>query len=211
MSLPRFKFSPENLTCNGRPSYFFDFGIFVSFLDLFYGGLSIKYLKLALLFSESYTISSQSATINSNIDTKEYLKAQIKKILDRVSLFDKLYLEFGGKLCYDHHASRALPGFDMDTKVQMLRRLGDKTELILCVSAKDIQERKIRRDFGLTYDDQALKDMNDLRERGLNVSAVVINRFNHELMVVEGVLALESAGLLKGFFRAKRSDLTRRR
>ncbi|UCE16544.1 MAG: DUF1846 family protein [Candidatus Bathyarchaeota archaeon] len=115
-------------------------------------------------------------------DAKEYLNAQIKKILDRVSLFDKLYLEFGGKLCYDYHASRVLPGFDVDTKVQMLRRLGNKIEIIHCVSAKDIEGRKIRRDFGLAYDDQALKDINDLREMGLDVSAVVINRFNNELI-----------------------------
>ncbi|MBE0513072.1 DUF1846 family protein, partial [Candidatus Bathyarchaeota archaeon] len=89
-------------------------------------------------------------------DTKKYLNAQIKKILDRVSLFDKLYLEFGGKLCYDYHASRVLPGFDVDTKVQMLRRLGNKIEIIHCISAKDIEGRKIRRDFGLAYDDQTL-------------------------------------------------------
>jgi len=115
-------------------------------------------------------------------DTKKYLNAQIEKILDRVSLFDKLYLEFGGKLCYDYHASRVLPGFDFDTKVQMLRQLGNKIEIIHCISAKDIEGRKIRRDFGLTYDDQALKDINDLHEMGLDVSAVVINRFNTELV-----------------------------
>lgn len=115
-------------------------------------------------------------------DTKKYLNAQIRKILDRVSLFDKLYLEFGGKLCYDYHASRVLPGFDVDTKVQMLRRLGKKMEIIHCISAKDIEGRKIRRDFGLTYDDQTLKDINDLCETGLDVSAVVINRFNNELI-----------------------------
>ena len=114
-------------------------------------------------------------------DAKKYLKAQVKKILDRVSLFDKLYLEFGGKLCYDYHASRVLPGFGVDTKLQMLRRLKEKSEIIHCVSAKDIEGRKIRRDFGLAYDDQTLKDINDLREMGLDVSAVVINRFNNEL------------------------------
>jgi uncharacterized protein (UPF0371 family) len=115
-------------------------------------------------------------------NTEKYLNAQIKRILDRVSLFDKLYLELGGKLCYDYHASRVLPGFDVDTKVQMLLRLGDRIEIIHCVSSKDIEGRKIRRDFGLTYDDQTLKDINDLRELGLDVSAVVINRFENELI-----------------------------
>jgi len=114
-------------------------------------------------------------------DTKKYLEVQIKKILDRVSLFDKLYLEFGGKLCYDHHASRVLPGYEVGSKVQMLRQLKEKIEVIHCVSAKDIEGRKVRRDFGLTYDDQALKDMNDLLEIDLDVSAVVINRFNNEV------------------------------
>ena len=112
-------------------------------------------------------------------DTKKYLAAQVKKIIDRVGLFDKLYLEFGGKLRYDYHASRVLPGFEVDTKIQMLQRLG-AIEIIHCISAKDIEGRKIRRDFGLAYEDQIIKDINDLRELGLGVSAVVINRFNNE-------------------------------
>jgi len=114
-------------------------------------------------------------------DTEKYLDVQVEKILERVSFFDKLYLEFGGKLRYDHHASRVLPGFDLDTKVRMLKRLGEKVEIIHCISAKDIEGRKIRRDFGLTYDDQIVKDINDLREMSLDVSAVVINRFSNEL------------------------------
>lgn len=112
-------------------------------------------------------------------NTKKYLDAQIKKILERVSLFDKLYLEFGGKLCYDSHASRVLPGFEIDAKVKMLRRLGDKIEIFHCISEKDIEGRKIRRDFGLTYEDQILKDISDIRKLGLVVSGVVINRFSN--------------------------------
>jgi len=114
-------------------------------------------------------------------DTEKYLNAQVGRILERVSFFDKLYLELGGKLRYDHHASRVLPGFDLDTKVRMLKRLGEEVEIIHCISAKDIEGRKIRRDFGLTYDDQIVKDINDLHETGLDVSAVVINRFSNEL------------------------------
>jgi uncharacterized protein (UPF0371 family) len=114
-------------------------------------------------------------------DTEKYLDAQVGSILERVSFFDKLYLEFGGKLRYDHHASRVLPGFDLDTKIRMLKRLGEEVEIIHCISAKDIEGRKIRRDFGLTYDDQIVKDINDLYETGLDVSAVVINRFSNEL------------------------------
>ena len=114
-------------------------------------------------------------------DTEKYLDAQVGRILERVSFFDKLYLEFGGKLRYDHHASRVLPGFDLDTKVRMLKRLGEEVEIVHCISARDIEGRKIRRDFGLTYDDQIVKDINDLHETGLDVSAVVINRFSNEL------------------------------
>jgi uncharacterized protein (UPF0371 family) len=128
-------------------------------------------------------------------DTKKYLNAQIEKILDRVSLFDKLYLEFGGKLCYDYHASRVLPGFDVNTKVQLLRQLREKIEIIHCVSAKDIEGRKIRRDFGLAYDDQALKDITDLLEIGLDVSAVVINRFNNELIAKKFKQKLQNRGI----------------
>ena len=127
-------------------------------------------------------------------DTQRYLDVQVKKILTRVALFEKLYLEFGGKLCYDNHASRVLPGFEIDTKVQMLRRLGE-IEIVHCISAKDIERRKIRRDFGLAYDDQILKDINDLRDLGLNVSAVVINRFNEEPSAVKFKQKLQNRGI----------------
>ena len=72
-------------------------------------------------------------------DTSRYLSAQVKSIVERVNKYDKLYLEFGGKLRYDQHASRVLPGFDVDTKVQMLKRLGRDLEIVHCLSAKDIR------------------------------------------------------------------------
>jgi uncharacterized protein (UPF0371 family) len=127
-------------------------------------------------------------------DTKRYLDVQVKKILTRVAHFEKLYLEFGGKLCSDNHASRVLPGFEVDTKVQMLRRLGD-IEIVHCISAKDIERRKIRRDFGLAYDDQILKDINDLRDRRLNVTAVVINRFDGEPSAIKFKQRLQNRGI----------------
>jgi uncharacterized protein (UPF0371 family) len=128
-------------------------------------------------------------------NTKKYLNAQVGRILERVSQFDKLYLEFGGKLRYDHHASRVLPGFELDTKVQMLNRLGDKIEIVHCISAKDIERRKIRRDFGLTYEDQTLKDIRDLRELGLDVSAVVISRYEAERASLKFKQRLENRGI----------------
>jgi len=115
--------------------------------------------------------------------------------MERVSLFDKLYLEFGGKLRYDSHASRVLPGFQVDTKVQMLRKLGKEIEIIHCISAKDIERRKVRRDFGLTYEDQILRDISDLHELGLDVSAVVINRFSGEPAALKFKQRLENRGI----------------
>jgi len=128
-------------------------------------------------------------------DTDRYLDAQVGKILERVSLFDKLYLEFGGKLQFDNHASRVLPGYAIDTKIRMLKRLGGSVELVHCISAKDIEGRKIRRDFGLTYEDQMIKDIGDLGEIGLDVSAVVINRFGGEWSALKFKQRLENRGL----------------
>ena len=128
-------------------------------------------------------------------DTQKYLDAQVKRIMERVALFDKLYLEFGGKLRFDNHASRVLPGFQVDTKIKMLKKLGDDLEIIHCISAKDIDRRKVRRDFGLTYEDQILKDINDLGELGLAVSAVIINRFNGEQSALKFKQRLENRGI----------------
>ncbi len=115
--------------------------------------------------------------------------------MERVALFDKLYLEFGGKLRFDNHASRVLPGFQVDTKIQMLKTLGDDLEIIQCISAKDIERRKVRRDFGLTYEDQILRDISDLDELGLAVSAVVINRFSGEPSALKFKQRLENRGI----------------
>ena len=128
-------------------------------------------------------------------DTSRYLAAQIKRIMERVNQFDTLYLEFGGKLRYDHHASRVLLGFAVDTKVQMLKKLVNDIEIIHCISAKDIERRKIRRDFGLTYDDQILKDIGDLKHLDLEVSAVLINRYSGEHTSDKFKQRLENRGI----------------
>jgi len=114
-----------------------------------------------------------------DFDTGKYLKEQTKKILERVSKFERLYLEFGGKLCYDLHAARILPGYDSTTKIKLLKKLGD-IELIYCISAKDIEKGRVRRDFGLTYDNQALKDIGDVKHFGLKVNSVIITRYSNQ-------------------------------
>ncbi len=111
-------------------------------------------------------------------DNEKYLREQTAEILERVERFDnKLYLEFGGKLMYDMHASRVLPGFDPNVKVRLLQGLADKADIILCIYAGDIERKKIRADFGITYDVDAMKLIDDLRDRDISVAAVVITRF----------------------------------
>ncbi len=121
---------------------------------------------------------------NKGFNNEKYVEKQTKAILERVKKFDKLYLEFGGKLYGDFHASRVLPGYHPDTKIEILKQLKD-VEIIFCISAKDIQKGKIRGDFGLTYDNAALKMINDLRKFNLNVSSVVINRFSDEPLALK--------------------------
>ena len=85
-------------------------------------------------------------------DNEAYIKKQSEKILERISKYDKLYLEFGGKLFDDLHAARILPGFDPNIKTKMLLTLKDKLEIIFCISANAIEQNKRRADFGITYD-----------------------------------------------------------
>jgi len=114
-------------------------------------------------------------------DNNKYLAEQSKAIIERVNGFDhKLYLEFGGKLCFDYHAARVLPGYDPTVKMKLLKRLKDKIDIVFCVYAKDIEKGRIRGDFGMTYDVATLKAIDDLMDWDLNVSSVVITRFNNE-------------------------------
>jgi uncharacterized protein (UPF0371 family) len=114
-------------------------------------------------------------------DNDKYLEEQTKAILDRVNLFDhKLYLEFGGKLLFDYHASRVLPGFDPNVKMRLLKQLRDDSEVVLCIYAGDIERKKVRADFGITYDSDALKLIDDLNEWGVRVGAVVITRYENQ-------------------------------
>lgn len=127
--------------------------------------------------------------------TEKYLEIQTKEIKDRVAKFgEKLYLEFGGKLCNDFHAVRVLPGYEPDTKIKVLNALGDKVEIIYCVSAIDIQKGKIRHDFGLPYDKQAIKDINDLKARGLNISIINISLYNGEQAALQFKKRMENFG-----------------
>ncbi len=112
-------------------------------------------------------------------DSGKYLQEQTAAILDRVSRFgNKLYLEFGGKLLFDYHAARVLPGFDPNVKMRLLTKLKDKAEILLCIHAGAIERKKMRADFGITYDADAMKLIDDLRDWGIQLRGVVITRFD---------------------------------
>ncbi len=114
-------------------------------------------------------------------DSEVYLKEQAAAISRRLSLFpERLYLEFGGKILNDFHAARVLPGYDPNIKVKLLESLKDQLDIILCIYAGDIERRKLRADFGITYDADALKLIDDLADWGLTVSAVVITRYEEQ-------------------------------
>jgi len=129
-------------------------------------------------------------------DNKKYLKEQSEAILERVDKFDnKLYLEFGGKLCFDYHASRVLPGYDPNVKIRLLQSIKDKIGIVLCIFSGDIEKGRIRGDFGITYDVATLKLIDDLRSWDLDVLAVVITRFTGHSSVLSFKKKLERRGI----------------
>ncbi len=111
-------------------------------------------------------------------DNQKYLTMQSEHIRERISQFgDKLYLEFGGKLFDDYHASRVLPGFAPDSKLKMLLQLADQAEIVIAINAADIEKNKIRHDLGITYDADVLRLIQEYRDKGLYVGSVVITRY----------------------------------
>jgi len=114
-------------------------------------------------------------------DNALYMEKQTEQILKRVERFNhKLYLEFGGKLFDDYHAARVLPGFHANGKILLLEKLKEKTEIIICISAADIESNKIRADLGITYDMDALRLIDNVRGMGLYISSIVISQYNDQ-------------------------------
>ncbi len=129
-------------------------------------------------------------------DNQKYLKMQSEHIMERISQFgDKLYLEFGGKLFDDYHASRVLPGFAPDSKLQMLMQLSDQAEIVISINATDIDKNKIRHDLGITYDQDVLRLIHVYREKGLYVSSVVITRYTGQVSADIFKTKLEHMGI----------------
>ncbi len=129
-------------------------------------------------------------------DNERYLEAQSAAILERMAQCgDKLYLELGGKLFFDHHAARVLPGYDPNNKIRLLERLHDRVDIVLCISARDVDAGRTRGGRGMARDLAALRTLDDLRERGLDVTAVRINRFHGQLAAVNLKDRVESRGV----------------
>ena len=129
-------------------------------------------------------------------DNAKYLKIQSEHIKERISQFgDKLYLEFGGKLFDDFHASRVLPGFEPDSKLKMLMQLRDDAEIVIVISAFDIEKNKVRGDLGITYNEDVLRLRDEFMERGLEVSSVVITHFNGQSSAIAYRERLERQGI----------------
>ncbi len=132
----------------------------------------------------------------SGFDNEKYLEEQSRAIVERRErIGGRLYLEFGGKIAYDFHAARVLPGYDPNAKISLLQKLKDQAEIIICVYAGAIERRKIRADFGIPYDVDALKLIDDLRDWGLLVRAVVITRFENQPSAAMFKKRLERRGI----------------
>ena len=124
-------------------------------------------------------------------DNEKYVKIQSEKIKERFKLFDKLYLEIGGKLFDDYHASRVLPGFKSDAKISMFLELKDDLEIIFCINANDIEKNKIRAEHGITYDIEVIRLIDNLKQLGFLINSVVITLYNHQPSVNTFIKKLE--------------------
>ena len=133
---------------------------------------------------------------NIGFDNEQYLRTQSEKIRERVQLFGgKLYMEFGGKLFDDYHASRVLPGFLPDSKVKMLLQMKDQAEIVIVISAGDIEKNKVRGDLGITYDVDVLRLIDAFRGIGLYVGSVVLTQYNAQPAAEAFQKRLESLGV----------------
>ena len=129
-------------------------------------------------------------------DNGQYLSLQSERIKERIAWFGgKLYLEFGGKLFDDFHASRVLPGFQPDSKIRMLLQLKEEAEILLVVNAYDIEKNKVRGDLGITYEQDTLRLIDAFRGCGLFVGGVVLTRFANQASAIKFRQKLEALGI----------------
>ena len=125
-------------------------------------------------------------------DNDKYVAEQSRYIKERIAKFDKLYLEFGGKLFDDYHAARVLPGFQPDSKIKMLATMKDDAEILIVINAGDIEKNKVRGDLGISYEDDALRLMDAFARLGLTVSGIILTRFTGQQSAVKFMQKLEN-------------------
>ena len=129
-------------------------------------------------------------------DNAKYLTMQSAKIKERIAMFgNKLYLEFGGKLFDDYHASRVLPGFEPDSKIKMLSQLKDQAEILIVINANDIEKNKCRSDLGITYDLDVIRLIDIFKKQDFYVGSVVLTRFAEQTAVLPFIKRLENMGI----------------
>ena len=129
-------------------------------------------------------------------DNDKYVKFQSEHIRERISQFGgKLYMELGGKLFDDHHASRVLPGFKPDSKLSMLQQLSESIEIVIVISAEDIEANKVRADLGITYDEDVLRLRSEFLNRGFMVGSVVITHYTGQRAADNYRMRLERMGI----------------
>ena len=128
-------------------------------------------------------------------DNDKYVKIQSKKIKERFKLFDKLYLEVGGKLFDDSHAARILPGFKNDVKISMFKQMKNDLEIIFCINAGDIEKNKTRGEYGITYDQETISLINKSKKMGFSVNSVVITLYKNQVSVDEFINKLNRNGI----------------
>lgn len=128
-------------------------------------------------------------------DSEMYMRKQSEQILERISKFDKLYLEFGGKLFDDLHAARVLPGFDKAAKIKLLQKLRDKAELIICINAGDIEKNKVRADYGITYGSEVERMIDNISGMGIFINCVVITMYCDQQAALAYKYKLENRGI----------------
>ena len=134
--------------------------------------------------------------VKKGFDNDKYLQMQSEHIRERIAKFGgKLYLEFGGKLYDDNHASRVLPGFQPDSKLRMLLQLKEQVEMVIAINADDIEKNKIRGDLGITYDRDVIRLIGVFRDFGLYVSSVVLTRFHGQTLATAFQSRLEGMGI----------------
>jgi len=133
--------------------------------------------------------------MKTGFNNKKYVKIQSKKIKERFKLFDKLYLEVGGKLFDDSHAARILPGFKNDVKISMFKELKKDLEIIYCINAGDIEKNKTRGEYGITYDQEIIKLINQSKKMGFSVNSVVVTLYKNQVSVDKFIKKLNRNGI----------------